>query len=144
MNKIQQKAVRYAQMINGLVQNLEDNQSDLNGDFEKLKKAVETDTVADIPSDDYWAIQEHFQRGTDSYKDQLNKLKKTPAPARVAGTQFNLVSAYQDFVDGCQAMVDSMQDNRTISKSAFAAAEKAQDEASEKISKYIQKLTQLM
>lgn len=144
MNKTQQRAIRYAQLINGMIQNLEDNQTDLNGDYERLKKAIEADKVAEISAADYWAIQEHFQKGTDSYQDQLTKLKKGQAPARIMGTQHLLVDAYTKFVDGCQAMVDSMLDDRTIDVDKFNQAEQAQDLATDKIGKYIQKITQLL
>lgn len=144
MNKTQQRAIRYAQLINGMIQNLEDNQTDLNGDYERLKKAIEADKVAEISSADYWAIQEHFQKGTDSYQDQLAKLKKGQAPARIIGTQHLLVDAYGQFVEGCQTMVDSMLDDRTIDVAKFDEAEQAQDQATDKIGKYIQKITQLL
>ncbi|WP_416353292.1 hypothetical protein ACNAN0_10940 [Agrilactobacillus fermenti] len=144
MNKTQQKAVRYAQLINDLVENLEKNQSDLNPDFEKLKAAIQQDTVKDIPADDYWQIQEHFQQGTNNYQADLEKLQHGQAPARLVGTHHLLLHAYEDFVAGCQQMVDSMLDDRTIDTKAFDTAEQAQDAATEKIGKYIQKLTQLI
>lgn len=144
MNKTQQKAVRYAQLINEMIQNLQDNQSDLNDDFEKLKQAIKADTVADIAANDYWAIQEHFQKGTDSYRAELTKLRKGQAPAKLMGTHHLLVNAYETFAEGCQAMVDSMLDNRTIDAAKFTESEKIQDSASDKIGHYVQKITQLI
>ncbi|MFD1672929.1 hypothetical protein ACFQ5M_12575 [Agrilactobacillus yilanensis] len=144
MNKTQQRTMRYAQLINGMIQNLEDNQTDLNSDYERLKEAIEADKVADITSDDYWTIQENFQKGTDSYKDQLQKLKRGQAPAKLMGTHHLLLDAYEEFVDGCQDMVDSMLDDRTVDSEKFLMAEQAQDTATDKISKYIQKITQLI
>lgn len=144
MNKTQQRAMRYAQLINGMIQNLEDNQNDLNGDYERLKQALDEDKVTEISAEDYWAIQEHFQKGTNSYKDQLTKLQKGQAPAKLMGTHHLLLDAYESFVDGCQDMVDSMLDDRTIDREKFDAAEQVQDLATDKIGKYIQKITQLI
>ena len=60
------------------------------------------------------------------------------------GNQKFFAAAYQEFVDGCQAMTGSLQADQSVDQAAFSAAEAAQDAATDKISKYLQRISSLI
>jgi hypothetical protein len=63
-------------------------------------------------------------------------------PAKVIGNHKKFERAFIQYVEGCQEMTDSLLPE--VNEEAFNAAEKKQDEATDKIYKTIQKITNLL
>ncbi|WP_252893523.1 hypothetical protein [Lentilactobacillus senioris] len=72
-------------VLSQVIDSTTQNGSDLNDDFELLRKAIDDDKVADIDSDKLTKIQKHFQEGTDIYKENLLKLEKVAVPLKFWG-----------------------------------------------------------
>lgn len=142
MNQAQKKAMEYARVINNMVQKTQEVQERLNPQFEIIKTALNSSKVADIKVDEYIAIKADFQKGTDEYKAVAETLHAAKSPAKLMGMHHNLVTAYDRYAQACQDMVDSMEDTPEVNKAAFESAEKNQEEASDDISKFIQKISQ--
>ena len=121
MNRMQQRAVNYARVLNDVIEKMQSIQDDLNPKFEKIKTALADGNLTAMKSSEYLKIQGDFQRGI----------------------QLSLVQALQNYTQACQSMIESMKDDRTVDESAFQAAEEAQDLYLDKISKYLMKMGQL-
>ncbi|WP_125766795.1 hypothetical protein [Lapidilactobacillus wuchangensis] len=143
-NKMQQKARQYSLTINRVVSETEKIQEELDPLFQKIQKAIKADTVADLTADEYHEIKTVFASRTADYQDLADELAAAVPPARLMGNQKFLAAAFQEFVDGCQAMTDSLQADQTVDQAAFSAAEAAQDVATDKISKYLQRISSLI
>ncbi|GKQ43146.1 hypothetical protein RD055328_10690 [Companilactobacillus sp. RD055328] len=142
MNPAQKKAIQYANTVNDAVQNTQEVQEKMHPQFEVIKKAIDENTLKDMLSSKYLEIQGDFQQGTDEYKKIAKVMHEAKAPARLMGTHHNLANVYDEYAQSCQDMVDSMKDNRDVDIEAFTIAEKKQEEATDKISKYITKIFQ--
>lgn len=143
MNPAQRRAVQYSQVISKVVSTIEENQDLLNPEFEILRKALDRDQVDKVDPIRYKRYMHDFEKGTDDYQKLAAQLKKAKAPARLMGTHLSLVSTFNKYVDGCQMMSDSINEDQTIDRQKFDDAEKIQDENMDKFSKLMQKLTQL-
>lgn len=144
MNKAQQKLMHYGNLIAAVVRDMEANQEALNPKFEQLRAAIDADKVADFDAADYTATKEAFAAGTQAYAQQLAQLEAGQAPARLLGNHKLLVAAYTSFVTGCQTMTDSLgAAPADLDVAAFNAAEQAQDDATAKVMKYLQRVSQL-
>lgn len=139
MTKAQQKILRYARIIDDLIANTQQTQADLNPLFETLKANI-NNNKANINATDYVKTLTAFKKGTTTYQLQLDKLTNAEAPARFLGVHHSLVTAYQNYVNGCQKMIDSMHDDQTIDEKQFFDAETQQNQANLKITHYLQKL----
>ncbi|MCI2172119.1 hypothetical protein [Schleiferilactobacillus perolens] len=144
MVKAQQKFLLYAKTINDLVDGMTSLQEKMDPDFQTVKNAITEDAVKEMPEDKYMKIIENFTKGTDGYRDLLATLQKSTVPARLMGNHHLFMTAFRDFIAGCQAMIDSMHDDRTIDVAAFDDAEKAQDKATDEIGKYLGRVNQLV
>jgi hypothetical protein len=143
MNPAQKRAVQYSQLINRLVTTVQDNQDLLNPEFEILRKALDRDQVEKIDPVYYKRYMHDFQKGADDYKKLGDQLKKGKAPARLMGTHLSIVSTFNKYVEGCQMMAESMNEDQTIDRQKFDDAEKIQDENMDKFSKLMQKLSSM-
>ena len=143
MNPAQKRAVQYSQLINRVVQTLQENQDMLNPEFEVLRKALDRDQVDKVDPVRYKRYIADFKRGTTDYQKLADQLKKAKAPARMMGTHLSLVSSFNKYVEGCQMMSESINEDQTIDRQKFDDAEKIQDENMDKFSKLMQKLTQI-
>lgn len=143
-NKMQQKARHYSLTINKVVSQTEKIQEELDPLFQKIQKAIKDDTVASLTADEYHEIKTTFAARTADYQDLADELAAAVPPARLMGNQKFLAAAYQEFVDGCQAMTGSLQADQSVDQAAFSAAEAAQDAATDKISKYLQRISSLI
>ena len=112
--------------------------------FQTLRTAIDDDKLADVAADDFADIQSSFANGTAEYRTLAEKLNAASAPARLLGNHKLLVGAFDRFVQGCQEMTDSLQDGGKIDVAKFDAAEQAQDAETDKITKYIQKISLLV
>lgn len=143
MNQTQKKAIEYARTINNMVQKTQEVQERLNPQFEIIKQAIDNKKVAELDVDKYGAIKADFQKGTDEYKEVAQELHNAKSPAKLMGVHHKLVVAYDDYSNACQDMVDSMKDTPEIDVPAFETAEDKQEKASDAISKFIQRISQL-
>lgn len=145
MNKTQQKIAHYAQLIETVVTGTEDEQQTLAPPFEALRQAIDEGTLDALTQEDYQATKATFEAGTARYAALLTQLQKAQPPARLMGNHLKLTKAFNDFVAGCQAMTQSLNDSpQTLDQPAFDAAEQAQDDATDRLMKAIQKITILM
>ncbi|GEK28965.1 hypothetical protein [Furfurilactobacillus siliginis] len=124
----------YARTLSQIITSTEDLQKELEPYYTKLKTALDGDQLAGVSDADLADIQAEFQDGTDQYKQLNERLNKLQAPARFMGKHRNLTNAYQTYVDGCQAMTDSIQlADHKVDQNVFAAAETGQNEAMDHI-----------
>jgi hypothetical protein len=144
MNKNQQKMAQYGYTINTVMSRTDELQDELNPLFIQLREAIDANKVADFDKDDYEDIRSKFAAGTAEYAEMLAKFEKAQVPARFIGNHKLLTKAFAGFVAGCQAMTDSLGDDKQIDIDAFNAAEKQQDEESEKVSKFLNKIQVLV
>lgn len=118
----------YAGVLSQVIDSTTQNGSDLNDDFEILRKAVDDDKVADIDTDALTKIKNHFQEGTDIYKADLLKLEKVAVPVKLLGRHKQLVRYYEEYTNACQAMTDSINpEGHSIAVEMFNQAEKDQE-----------------
>ncbi|UQS83226.1 hypothetical protein [Bombilactobacillus thymidiniphilus] len=143
MNKAQQRAIKYVNTLNEIIETTQQVQEKLNPGYQEIKAALEQENLINMDASHYLQIQSSFQMGTDEYAELTKKLQQTKAPARIMGVNMLLVDAYKDYVVACQSMVDSMHDDRTVDQEQFLAAEQAQDKATDLISKHLQKMNQM-
>ncbi|HIY91473.1 hypothetical protein [Companilactobacillus sp. HBUAS56275] len=143
MNAAQKRAMQYGNLINNTVNTIQEEQDKLNPEFEKIRDALDRSKVDQLDDVEYTKIQKNFAEGTKRYQETLANLEKSKAPARLMGTHINLVSAFRKYVEACAAMTDSIGDDKNIDRHEFDESEKAQDDAMDKFSKLIQKLTNL-
>ncbi|WP_283678005.1 hypothetical protein [Lentilactobacillus sp. Marseille-Q4993] len=126
----------YAQVISDVIDFTGTNGEDLNDDFETLRKAVDADNVSDISTEELTRIRDHFQSGTDKYKDRVNQLQQVSVPVRILGRHKTMVSAYTDYANACQAMTDSIKpEESTVDADAFNQSEKDQEASIDRFSK---------
>ncbi|GEO47580.1 hypothetical protein [Companilactobacillus kimchii] len=143
MNAAQKRAMQYGNLINNTVNTIQEEQDKLNPEFEKIRGALDRSKVDQLDSVEYTKIQKNFADGTKKYQETLAKLEKGKAPARLMGTHITLVSAFRKYVEACADMTESIGDDKNIDRHKFDESEKGQDEAMDKFSKLIQKLTNL-
>lgn len=140
MNKNQQKMAQYGYLINNVMTRTDEMQDALNPLFLELRTAIDADQVSAIADDRYAEIRTKFAEGTAEYTQLLAQFEAVQAPARFIGNHKMLTKAFAGFVAGCADMTASLGDNKQIDLAKFDAAEKVQDEESEKVSKYLNKI----
>ncbi|PWF99353.1 hypothetical protein [Levilactobacillus bambusae] len=137
----QTNGAQYLNVLSQVLKSTEDTATKMNGDFQKLRNALDTGTEHDISTSEYEAIKTTFQDGTDVYEGDLNRLAGAQAPVRVLGKHKQLVAAYRDYTEACQAMVNSLNPTeQTVDKAAFDAAEQAQDAAMQRVNANTQRI----
>lgn len=143
MNKTQQKLANYGQAVNDLIETTEQAQEGMSKYFTPLKDAVANGKLAEMSEQDYQKTAQIFRDGVDEYHEALAKFKTVPVPARLMGNNQLLMGAYSEFVQACEDLITSMHDDQTVDMQAFAASEMRQDAATDKFSKYVQKISLL-
>lgn len=144
MNKQQMKLANYGTTINAVVEATQDNQEKMAPLFEPLRKAINENKLADYDLEAYQQTQTVFSEGTSNYEALLVKLQQVAAPARLLGPHHTLVHDFAAFTEACKAMTASLHADRQVDVAAFNAAEKAQDEAIQKFTKQIQKISVML
>ncbi|MEE6715304.1 hypothetical protein [Schleiferilactobacillus harbinensis] len=144
MVKAQQKYLYYAKTINDVMDGITSIQEKMDPDYQLVRNAIDENAVDKIAEEKYFSIIENFTKGTNGYRDLQAQLEKSAVPARLMGNHHLLLGAFKTFVAGCQAMIDSMHDDRTVDVAAFRAAEAAQDKATDNIGKYLGRVDQLV
>ncbi|WP_203639021.1 hypothetical protein [Levilactobacillus wangkuiensis] len=131
----------YIKVLSGVLQTTEEGAGTMNDDFEKMRNAIDNDTVSELSQVDLQKVADNFQRGTDAYEDNLNKLEQASVPVRVLGKHKSLVAAYRTYTDACQSMTDSIDvEHQTVNTEAFNAAEATQENAMEKVTAATQRI----
>lgn len=126
---------RYAKTVSDVIDATSKNGEDLNDDYETLRKAIDNNSVAELTSDQLKGIKDHFQSGTDKYKDNVNKLQQVAVPVKLLGKHKLLVRHYEDYADACQAMTDSIDaEAANVDADKFNQSEKDQENSIAKVS----------
>lgn len=126
---------RYAKTVSDVIDDTSKNGEDLNADYETLRKAIDDDSIADLTGDQLKSIKDHFQSGTDKYKDNVNKLQQVAVPVKLLGKHKLLVRHYEDYAEACKAMTDSIDpDASTVDVDRFNQSEKDQENSIAKVS----------
>lgn len=132
----------YAREINEIVQNTEKMGERLHPSYEEIRTALDDKQVAAFDQERLTEIHELFKEGTEFYRLNLEKISMLKPPAKVMGNHKSFEKAYTQYVAGCQEMTDSLLPK--VDETAFDAAEKKQDAATDTIYKTIQKITNLL
>lgn len=131
----------YINVLSKVLQGTEDEAGVMNADFEKMRAAIDDDTVSELSQVELQEVVDNFQRGTDSYEDSLNKLEQASAPVRVLGKHKSLVAAFRVYTEACQAMTNSIDvENQQVDVDAFNQSEKTQENAMEKVTAATQRI----
>ena len=132
----------YAQKINQIVKDTEKVGEDMNPNYEEIRGLIDEDNIAELTEERQLEAVEVFKEGTAKYRDFLKTLSSLHAPARVMGAHKKFERSYQDYVDGCEDMIESISNE--VDVKAFDAAEQKQDEATDGIASALQKITRLL
>ncbi|MDN6732781.1 MAG: hypothetical protein L0L58_04615 [Tetragenococcus koreensis] len=124
----------YVQKINQIVKDTEKVGEDMNPNYEE--------NIAELTEERQLEAVEVFKEGTAKYRDFLKTLSGLRAPARVMGAHKKFERSYQNYVDGCEDMIESISNE--VDVKAFDAAEQKQDEATDGIASALQKITSLL
>ena len=131
----------YLQVLTDVMQHTEKVGGDMNADFEQLKQALADGDVKTLGAGKLAAIATNFQSGTDVYLADLHRLETAKAPVRLLGKHKQLVVAYRDYTEACQAMVDAIDaENETVDAAVFSDAEHEQEAMMTKISTTMQRI----
>lgn len=131
----------YLPALSKVIEDTEKTGSEMNTDFEKLRQAIDDDKVADLGTESLTAIKSTFQKGTDAYTENLNRLQQASVPVRILGKHKQLVAAYRNYSQACQAMVDAIDpDNSTVNVEAFNDSEHEQENMMGKITSAAQRI----
>lgn len=132
----------YVQKINDIVKNTEAIGEEMNPCYEEIRQAIDKEDVASISDERRDAIVSIFKEGTNQYVAMQQTVCTLRPPARVMGIHKKFERSYNDYVQGCEEMIASLENG--IDVAAFDAAEQKQDEATDAISFSIQRMTSLL
>lgn len=127
--------INYGPKLGEIIENTNNIGEEMNDSYVLVKKYID-DNAIDI---DLVKIQDKFQNGTNKYKTNLVNLKKLKAPIKELGKHNQMISAYEDYVDSCQLMVDSLNDD-SIDEEKFNKSEKMQEDSSDRVTKIVQRI----
>ncbi len=134
----------YVQTINKIVQDTEAIGETMNPNYEELRNAIDTQTVASFTPERLAEIADVFAAGTQQYETMMAKISTLRPPARVMGIHKKFERSYKMYVEGCQEMIASIRNTEGVDVAAFDASEKKQDEATDDISFSIQRMTKIL
>lgn len=135
----------YLPALSKVIEDTEKTGSDMNPDFEKLRQAIDDNAVADLGTATLAATKATFQKGTDTYTENLNRLQQASVPVRILGRHKQLVAAYRNYSQACQAMVDSIDpENQTVDVETFNDSEHEQENMMEKITSAAQRIMSMV
>ena len=129
----------YMRTLSQVIDTTEQMGERLDPFFEDVK--AHTEGKKELSVDDYATIQENFHAGVVLYQANAKGLAEVKAPIQVLGMHKLLVSAYQDFYQGCVQMDESLDyQAHQVNVEKFVAAEAIQTEAMDKVSKQVQRI----
>lgn len=125
----------YTKVLTDVIDSTTKNGEDLNDDYELIKKSMDSDSVAQLDTDELSRIKKHFQDGTDRYQENVNKLQNLKVPVKLMGKNTQLINAYKEYAQACQDMTDSIDaSNQKVDVAKFQQSEKDQEDAIGKVS----------
>lgn len=127
--------VNYGPKLGDIIENTNKIGEEMNDSYLLVKKYL-SDHKNEI---DLLEIKEKFQAGTNKYKSNLSNLKSLKAPIKELGKHNQMISAYEDYVAGCQLMVDSLNDG-SVDEEKFNESEHNQEESSDRVTKIVQRI----
>lgn len=131
----------YLPKLTEVIQKTEDTGGEMNTNFEKLRTAIDNDSVAALGQATLTEIKTTFQRGTDVYLSNLNELQQAPVPVRLLGRHKQLVAAYRNYQQACQAMVDAIDaDGVSVNVDVFNESEREQENMMTKVTSTTQRI----
>lgn len=134
----------YIQQINQLVQQTEEIGETLNEHFMVLRSAIDKKTTDQLEKEQLEEISNKFAKGVATYKNIYKQLLQMRAPVKVIGIHKKLEKNYDEYIKGCQQMLDSIDTEKNLlDVEAFNQAEKIQDEATNGIAFCIKRITTL-
>ncbi|MCH5462262.1 hypothetical protein HC026_06400 [Lactobacillus sp. LC28-10] len=135
----------YLPALSKVIEDTENTGSEMNADFEKLRQAIDDDSVADLGTDTLTAIKATFQKGTDAYTENLNRLQQASVPVRILGKHKQLVAAYRNYAQACQAMVDAIDsEGQKVNVDAFNDSEHEQENMMAKVTSAAQRIMSMV
>lgn len=131
----------YLPILTQIIESTDKTGGEMNADFEQLRQAIDQDQVATLGTDTLTAIKATFQKGTDTYTQNLNQLQQASVPVRILGKHKQLVSAYRNYAEACQAMVNAIDpDQQVVDVDAFNTSEHEQENMMEKVTTAAQRI----
>lgn len=134
----------YVQSVDRMVKETEEIGEQMHPKYQIIRKAIDQKKTAELTAEELAETIHLFEEGTTKYRMILKKISQLRPPAKVMGIHKNFEKAYMAYVAGCEEMIQSLQTKTGIDPYLFDAAEEKQDEATEKISAAIQKMTNLL
>ena len=135
----------YLKVINTIVTDSEKVGEEMNPSYEIVRHAIDDGKVSDLTVEQLTEIKNQFSTGTEHYRVMENALTQLKAPVKVLGIHKKLEKAFNDYVEGCQEMVDSIDaEHGKVDSEAFDLSEAKQDAATDGISFCIQRITQII
>jgi len=132
----------YVQKLNQIVKDTEKVGENMNPNYEEIRSLIDEDKIDELTEERRLEALEVFKEGTTKYRDFLKNLKSLRAPARVMGAHKKFEHSYQNYVDGCEDMIESISNELDVK--AFDEAEQKQDDATDGIASSLQKITRLL
>ncbi|MTV82357.1 hypothetical protein [Secundilactobacillus folii] len=135
----------YLPALTKIIEDTDQMGSQMNPDFDKLRQAIDGDSVAELGTDTIADIKATFQKGTDAYTEYLNRLQQAAVPVRILGRHKQLVAAYRNYAQACQAMVDAIDpENQTVNTEAFNDSEHEQENMMAKVTSATQRIMSMV
>lgn len=135
----------YIQKINDIVTDSEKVGETMHPSYESIRQAIDNGTLGELTEESLSETQTLFSNGTEKYRTMKQELDALKAPVKVIGVHKKLQKAFENYVDGCQEMVESIVPaEANVNVDAFNDSEAKQDSATDEISFCIQRITQLV
>ncbi|WP_056946251.1 hypothetical protein [Secundilactobacillus odoratitofui] len=131
----------YLPALTKIIEATDQTGTKMNPDFEKLRQAIDKGQVSELGTDTLTEIKTTFQTGTDTYTENVNRLQQASVPVRILGRHKQLVGAYRNYAEACQAMVDAIDpEGQSVNVDAFNDSEHEQENMMEKITATTQRI----
>lgn len=134
----------YVQTVDRMVKETEEIGEQMHPKYQVIREAIDQKKTAKLTSEELAEIIHLFEEGTEKYRIIAKKISQLRPPVKVIGIHKNFEKAYLSYVAGCEEMIQSIQPETGVDSELFDASEEKQDNATEKISSAIQKMTNLL
>lgn len=109
--------------------------------FDKLRQAIDDQSLDKLSDAEFKNIKSEFIEASDNYLEGINLIKSVQAPAKLIGTNLNLIKYYQGYANATKAMTDALDDSKkAVDLKAFNQSEEDQDTFIEKFNTTLNKL----
>lgn len=133
---------QYFQKINDVITNTEEMGSKMNPYYEELRTAI--DENKEVTTETLAKVYTIFEEGTEVYHQYQANVEKMAAPVKLMGLHKKFVKAYVEYVAACDDMLASVNPDEGLNVEQFNASEKAQDEASQKVSAAVSRMATML